>query len=122
LRPRVFQLCLGLHDGQVGGDAYVLPVTLKIQSFALRLDVPLDDLPLVLIAAQHDVILGHLAQQRHEGVAARLDLGLQGTLGGFDGSSRSAKHIDFPPGIEPGLIQVEGARDGLGLGCAVTRA
>ncbi len=81
----------------------------KVQGVLLRGDVALDDGKLLLLAAENHVVESDLGEERDEGVAPRLDLGLERVPGGFYGAARAAEDIHFPGGVELADERVVGA-------------
>ena len=102
---------LAKQGGRPGDVQFIRDPALKagaceFQSFLLQFEILARDFQSVLTAPQFDIIPRHLGQQAQHRIVAGLHRSLPFRGGRFECAALAAEKVDFPRGVEAGLINV----------------
>ena len=78
----------------------------QVQNFLLDLDVLTRDGEALLVAARADVIPRDFRQQRDQHVALAVFRSANFSIGGFHRPPGAAENVEFPGGIETGVVKI----------------
>jgi hypothetical protein len=67
---------------------------------------------LLLKGTQVDEVAGHFGRKGHKDISMRFDGGLEIRVGGLKIAPLSTEKIDFPAGVEAGLVLIDSIRIG----------